>query len=183
MTVEPPSARADLLRRELAADLGRGAYVLCAGGPARERRYFQKALVLSRPGLVRRAAQLLAPLVPAGCECLAVTSVTTAVLGGAVAHATGVSLLLGAPSADGALAFEGEVYPGLHAVLLEDVVHTGEHAVRGVRALQSAGVVPIGVLALLDRELTAPQRLGDTGVPLRALYAESELLTLAHNAR
>jgi len=182
MSTALPSAFDDLRRRELAADLGRGAYVLRQGDAAHERRYFRKALVLSRPGLVRRAAQLLAPLVAEACECLAVTSVPSAVLGGALAQAIGVSLLLGEAEPDGTLRFDGELYPGLRVVLLEDVVYTGGHALAGVRALTAAAAVPLGVLTLLDRELGAAQRLAEEDVPLRALFAESELLALAHGA-
>jgi hypothetical protein len=40
------------LRRELAADLGRGGYVLQKGEGSEVQRYFDKALVLCRPALL-----------------------------------------------------------------------------------------------------------------------------------
>ncbi len=164
-----------LLRRELAADLGRGGYVLHASTQLRDRRYFEKALVLSRPGLVQRAAKLLAVLVPGECERLAVTTVPAAVLGGAVAHEIGVPLLLG-ELRDAAITFEGEAYPGMNALLLEDVLHTGSWALRGAQALIRNDARLLGVVGLLDRDIGAAQRLADAGISLRTLFVERELL-------
>ncbi|MDO8210159.1 hypothetical protein [Conexibacter sp. CPCC 206217] len=175
-----PSVTREALRAELAADLGRGGYVLRAGGAPHERRWFEKALVLSRPGLLQRAAALMAALLPPGCERLAVTSVPSAALGAALAQATGVPLLLGSTRDDGTIAFEGEAYPGMRTVLLEDVVCTGGWAARGAAALREQGAELSAVVALLDRDAGAATRLADAGVPLRALFGERELLELAH---
>jgi hypothetical protein len=93
------------MRRELAADLGRGGYVYHASGDqvsASADRYFEKALVLSRPGLVARSARLLVDLVSDDCERLAVTDAATATLGSAIAQETGLPLLLGTTGSDGA---------------------------------------------------------------------------------
>lgn len=184
MTTEVFTVSRDELRRELAADLGRGGYVYrdgSAGGGSD--RYFEKSLVLSRPGLLARSAKLLTDLIGAECERIAVTAVGPTTLGTALAQETGVPLLLGEADADGAITFDGEHHSDIKAVLLEDVVFTGERAVSGAQALAAEGADVLGVLCLLDRECGGAQRLADAGFGLRALYMESELLAHSHAER
>jgi orotate phosphoribosyltransferase len=167
----------DELRRELAADLARGGYVLDGSG-----RYFDKALVLTRPGLLSRAARLLADLLPEACERIAVTDVPTAALGTAVSQITGIPLLLGSIGEAGGAGFHGEPHRGVQAVLLEDVVFTGARACAGTRALAALDADTLAVVCLLDRDRGAGLRLADEGCALRALFTESDLLALAHGA-
>ena len=89
------------LRRELAADLGRGGYVLQVGDEQNAERYFEKALVLCRPGLLARAADLISDLLPEACERIAVNGVSACALGTALSLITGVPLLLGWSTAMG----------------------------------------------------------------------------------
>ena len=165
---------AEQLRSELAGDLSRGGYVYRTdeGGE----RYFDKYLVLSRPGLISRSARLLAELLPADCARIAVTGIAAAVLAGAVSHETGVPLLLGLDTDDGGMRFGGEAFSRIRAVLLEDVTFTGQRALGGVKALSQAGAEVMGVVCLLDREAGAARVLGVEGYPLRALFTESQLL-------
>jgi orotate phosphoribosyltransferase len=172
----------DELRRELAADLGRGGYVLRAAAEPGDERYFDKALVLSRPGLLTRSAELLADLLPETCERIAVTGVPSAALGTALSQVTGVPLLLGSIGEDDTVTFHGERYRGVKAVLLEDVVYTGGRAGLGAAALERIGTDVLGVVCLLDRNRGGAQRLAESGFALRALFAEEELLRLAHGA-
>jgi orotate phosphoribosyltransferase len=171
----------DELRRELAADLGRGGYVLRGDRQPGDERYFDKALVLSRPGLLTRAARLLADLLPDTCERIAVTGVPSAALGTALSQVTGVPLLLGSIR-DRDVAFQGEHYRGVKAILLEDVVFTGGQATLGASALERIGADVLGVLCLLDRDHGGAQRLAEAGFGLRALFTEEELLGLSHGA-
>jgi orotate phosphoribosyltransferase len=173
----------DDLRRELAADLGRGGYVLRPSehSPAGDR-YFEKTFVLSRPGLLSRAARLLADELPRSSECIAVTSVPSAALGAAVAQVTGVPLLLGRLEPEERVSFDGEHYRGMRAVLLEDVVFTGRRALAGATALTALGADVAGVQCLLDRDFGGAQRLADAGFGLRSLFSESDLLDIGHGA-
>jgi orotate phosphoribosyltransferase len=165
----------DLLRAELAGDLSRGGYVLRASGEdVAGQRYFDKFLVLCRPGLLTRAARLLADLVSEDCERLAVTGVPAASLATALAQETGVPLLLASDRHVGA--FGGELSAGTRVTLVEDVLYTGQTALAGARALRNAGAAPLEVLCLLDRQSGAAQRLAADGLPLRALFTEAELL-------
>jgi orotate phosphoribosyltransferase len=170
------------LRHELAADLSRGGYVYRAS--EREgagERYFDKYLVLSRPGLLARSARLMADLIPEECERIAVTGVAAGSLGSALAQETGVPLLLGLDGGGKRLHFGGESFAGVKVVLLEDVVFTGQRALAGIQALDGIGADVLAAVCLLDREAGGAQRLADAGHPLRALYAESELLANAHD--
>src|SRR5439155_4968622 len=139
------------LRAELAADLGRGGYVYRASDDSTTR-YFDKYLVLSRPGLLTRAARLLARLLPDECERLAVTGVVSASLGAALSQETGVPLLLAHDRGDGQLTFGGESFLQIRTVLVEDVVFTGGRALAGARALTAQGAGVLAVLCLLDRQ-------------------------------
>jgi orotate phosphoribosyltransferase len=141
---------------------------------ARDRRYFDKSLVLCRPGLLTRAARLLADMVSEDCERLAVTGVPSAALGTALAQEAGLALLLADDEHPGK--FGGELFAGTRVTLVEDVVFTGRRALTGARALRDAGAEPLDVLCLLDRQSGAAQLLAADGLPLRALFTETELL-------
>jgi orotate phosphoribosyltransferase len=176
VTTELFNVSAEDLRLELAADLARGGYVYPhAGGEGPSERYFDKYLVLSRPGLLSRSARLLAELVGQDCERLATTGVAASTLGTALSQETGIPLLLGRDAEDG-ITFEGEIFSGVKALLLEDVVFTGARASRGVRALRGSGAEVMEVLCLLDRQSGGAQRLAEERVNLRALYTETDLL-------
>ena len=172
MTGEPFTATHDELREELAADLSRGGYILLDTGG--ERHYFDKYLVLARPGLLARSARLLAAMVAEDCDRLAVNGVAAATLGVALAQETGMPLLLAADDRPGT--FAGELFAGSNVLLIEDVVFTGQRAAGGATALRAAGAQVQGVLCLLDREAGAAQLLAAEGVALRALFTETELL-------
>ena len=173
VAVDPTSSPAEL-RAELAEDLVRGGYVFRERDASGVQRFFDKYLVLSRPGLLTRAAPLLADLLPTECERIAVTGVASAVLGGAVAQYTGVPLLIGLDT-DSVDRFGGEIFPGMRAVLLEDVVETGGRALEGADALAACGAEVLTVLCLLDRDGGASGRLAEASYGLRALFTETQL--------
>lgn len=175
LSTEPFTATRDLLRAELAADLSRGGYVLRDDDQRTgDRRYFDKFLVLCRPGLLTRAARLLSDMLSDDCERLAATSLPCTTLATALAQEVGLPLLLAADAQTSL--FGGELSAGTRVTLVEDVAHTGRTALAGIRALRSAGTEPIDVLCLLDRQSGAAQLLAADGVPLRALFTETELL-------
>ncbi len=175
LSAEPFTVTRDLLRAELAGDLSRGGYILRADEDRTvDRRYFEKFLVLCRPGLLSRAARLLAGMVSDDCERLAVTSIPATALAAALAQETGLALLLADDARPGS--FGGDLSAGTRVTLVEDVVFTGETALDGTRALRAAGAEPLGVLCLLDRQSGGAQLLAGEGVSLRALFTEAELL-------
>ena len=179
MKVDLFTVSVEQLRMELAADLGRGGYIYddhASGSDTAMRRYFMKYLVLSRPGLIKRAARLLSGLLPPECERIAVLGIASAVIGGAVSQETGVPLLLGLDDHAGGTRFGGETFSHVNAVLLEDVVFTGARSLAGAQALSHQGATVLAVLCLLDREHGASRRLGEAGYPLRSLFTEAQLL-------
>jgi orotate phosphoribosyltransferase len=113
-------------------------------------------------------------MVSEDCERLAVTSVPATALATALAQQTGLVLLLCDDRRHDI--FAGELSAGTRVTLVEDVVLTGQTALAGARALHAAGAETLEVLCLLDRQSGAAQLLAGEGVPLRALFTESELL-------
>jgi orotate phosphoribosyltransferase len=182
ISAEVFSVSREELRHELAADLSRGGYVFGdkAGSSNTADRYFDKHLVLSRPGLLTRSARLLADLVPAETERIAVVGVAAGTLATALSQQTGIPLLLGRQTADGSVQFDGERYTDIKCLLLEDVVFTGQQALLGAQALAALDAAVLGVTCLLDRGNGGAQRLAESGFSLRALFLEAELLRLAH---
>lgn len=70
---------------------------------------------------------------------------------------------------------EGNFTPGTNVVIVEDVVTTGNSALRAVQALEEAGGRVLGVLAVVDREEQGRERLERAGYPLIALSTATEL--------
>ena len=71
---------------------------------------------------------------------------------------------------------EGGFEPGMAVVVVEDVVTTGESALRAIRAVEEEGGRVLGVLAVVDREEGGRARLEAEGYALEALFTASELL-------
>jgi orotate phosphoribosyltransferase len=163
------------LRRELADDLRRSGYVRRPGPDGEAEWYFDKHVALARPAILRRAARLLAGLLPEDAERLVVTDLATSALGTALSQETGIELLFGIQQADG-LELHGEPFSGMKAVLLEDVVLTGGRALTGAEALARCGATVVCVLCLLDRRAGGGEILAEGGYTLRSLYDEGELL-------
>jgi orotate phosphoribosyltransferase len=72
-------------------------------------------------------------------------------------------------------AFEGEILPGEHVLLIEDVTTTGGSTLRSIEIVRAAGGVVERALVVLDREAGAVDRLGSVGVRLESLVTFSEL--------
>ena len=71
---------------------------------------------------------------------------------------------------------EGPFAVGDRVVIVEDVITTGGSARRAVSAVQDAGGIIIGVLAVVDREEGGRDELASVGVPVLALTTASEIL-------
>jgi orotate phosphoribosyltransferase len=73
---------------------------------------------------------------------------------------------------------EGPLAPGDRVVVVEDVITSGGSALRAARAVQAAGGVVLGVLAVVDREEGGRQALEAEGLDVIALIQAGELLAL-----
>jgi orotate phosphoribosyltransferase len=164
----------------LAGDLARGGYirgafVFATGEEAST--YFEKYLVLSRPGLLRHAAELLRPQLPEDADALAADGAGSLMLATALSLSMNLPLLPWRSDVHQSRgAFAGEVFPGMRAIVVEDVVLSGHRSLNSLALLRRAGVIPIAVATLLDRERGGRARIESSDVPLIALFLEHELL-------
>lgn len=71
---------------------------------------------------------------------------------------------------------EGGLAPGTNVVVVEDVVTSGDSALRAIQVVEEAGARVIGVLTVVDREDAGRERLERAGYPLVALFTASGLL-------
>jgi len=71
---------------------------------------------------------------------------------------------------------EGPVAEGNVVVIIEDVVTTGGSAARAVEAVRHMGAVPLGILALVDREEGGRERLEALGLRVHAMTTASEII-------
>jgi orotate phosphoribosyltransferase len=71
---------------------------------------------------------------------------------------------------------EGPLLEGDRVAVVEDVITTGESALRAIRAVRSAKASVIGVLALIDREEGGREAIEKTGIPVICLVYATEIL-------
>lgn len=71
---------------------------------------------------------------------------------------------------------EGNLREGSRVLVVEDVITSGESALRAVRAVREAGARVIGVLAVVDREEGGRARIEAQGHVVAALFTAAELL-------
>lgn len=71
---------------------------------------------------------------------------------------------------------EGPLRSGDRVVVVEDVITTGGSASRALEAVKREGAVPIGVLALVDREEGGRETLEALGVPVRSLTTATQVV-------
>jgi len=73
---------------------------------------------------------------------------------------------------------EGPFQAGDRTVVIEDVITTGGSALKAIAAVQQAGGLVAGVLALVDREEGGRETIEATGIPVASLVTAHELLPL-----
>lgn len=71
---------------------------------------------------------------------------------------------------------EGPLVSGDRVVIVEDVITTGGSAARAVEAVKREGAIPLGVLALVDREEGGRESLESLGLSVRALTTAHEII-------
>ena len=74
---------------------------------------------------------------------------------------------------------EGSFVPGMNVVIVEDVITTGDTALRAAQTVRDAGGTILGVLAVVDREEGGRERIEEAGYAVRALARVSEVLKAA----
>ena len=71
---------------------------------------------------------------------------------------------------------EGPFHEGDRVAVIEDVITTGGSALRAVDAIQAAGGIVAGVLALVDREEGGREAILAAGLPVIALARASDII-------
>lgn len=70
---------------------------------------------------------------------------------------------------------EGCFEDGARVVVMEDVITSGESALKAVEVVRDAGALVYGVLAVVDRLEGGSQRIVDSGLDFTALVTVSDL--------
>ena len=73
---------------------------------------------------------------------------------------------------------EGPFREGDRVAIIEDVITTGGSALRAVDALQAAGAIVAGVLALVDREEGGKEAILSRGLPVISLVTAAQILAV-----
>ena len=73
---------------------------------------------------------------------------------------------------------EGPFNPGDHTVIIEDVITTGNSALKAVSAIEGAGGLVVGVLALVDRQEGGRETIEAAGIPVVSIVTAGDLLPL-----
>jgi orotate phosphoribosyltransferase len=71
---------------------------------------------------------------------------------------------------------EGNLRADSRVLIVEDVITSGESALRAIRAVEDADARVIGVLSVVDREEGGRTRIESAGYPVAALFTASDLL-------
>jgi orotate phosphoribosyltransferase len=71
---------------------------------------------------------------------------------------------------------EGGFRADTDIVVIEDVVTTGDSAMRAIQVVEESGSRVLGVFAVVDREAGGRERLERAGYPLVSLFTTTELL-------
>jgi orotate phosphoribosyltransferase len=70
---------------------------------------------------------------------------------------------------------EGPIQDGDRVAIVEDVITTGDSALRAIAAARNANTSVVGVLALVDREEGGRQAIENTGIKVISLVTASQL--------
>lgn len=73
---------------------------------------------------------------------------------------------------------EGPFKKGDRVVVVEDVITTGKSALQAIEAIQSAGGIVVGVLAVVDRDEGGREAISSKGHHVTSLTTKNDLLAL-----
>ncbi|MDE3073983.1 MAG: orotate phosphoribosyltransferase [Chloroflexota bacterium] len=167
--------------QQLGADIVAAAYltgdfILSSG--KRSNYYFDKYLFETQPSILCRLGKALAALVPAETEKLACPELGAVLLCGAVSMELDLPMVILRKEAKGystAKLIEGKLEPGQRVAVIEDVLTTGAAAIRAAQTIREAGASVIKLIAVLDREEGAAERLRAAKLECTPLFRKSDL--------
>jgi orotate phosphoribosyltransferase len=158
----------------------RGSFTLRSGQVSSE--YFDKYLFESDPALLRRVAEVMAGLVPAGTALLGGLELGGVPLVTVLSQMTGIPALFVRKQAKAygtrRLAEGGD--PDARTVaLIEDVITTGGAVISAARALRELGATVTTVVCAIDRSPSGASSLTDEGIAVKPVLTKALLDTAA----
>ncbi|WP_395405819.1 orotate phosphoribosyltransferase (plasmid) [Arthrobacter sp. UC242_113] len=167
-------------RREVAQDLIAIAYrqgVFVAANGVVSDYHLDPALFMTKPTLLRRLGSLLAEQIDTDVDRIAGREPGSAALAIATALHTGlpyVSLRPTSPESSSSTVC-GELHANERVILIEDVLSSGSHALRGARTLTESNATLVAVLGVIDRGEGATEALTAAGITYMPMFAMDEL--------
>ncbi|MFC8526059.1 orotate phosphoribosyltransferase [Nocardia sp. NPDC057227] len=153
-----------------------GRFTLRSGATSTE--YFDKYLFEADPRLLRRVAEQMAGLVPAGTDLLGGLELGGVPLATVLSQITGLPTLFVRKQAKtygtGRLA-EGGEFAGATVTLIEDVITTGGAVRAAASALRDGGGLVTTVVCAIDRSPAAEHPLAADDVAVRAVLTKDLL--------
>ncbi|MBY0688234.1 orotate phosphoribosyltransferase [Microbacterium marinilacus] len=169
-------------RRELSRDLiAASLFTDRHGEPgAADGLWFEPALFMTRPTVLRRLVGVLGLLIPTGIDRLVGTEP------GSLAIVSGLALETGLPfvalrEIDGAWHAHGELHPGERVMVIEDVTNTGARLLSAARALTGSGATVVEARSVIDNDRGARDALAAAGVVFEPLFDLQDLLAQHEN--
>lgn len=139
--------------------------------------FFEKYLIVAKPTILRRVARLLAARVPSGTERVASPTLGAVAIGTAVSLESGLPFAIVRSESGRGRAVEGGLHPGEIVVLIEDIVVTGQRALRAVQELRDAGAEVRLVISVVDCDRGAAVLLAEAGLDYHPLFSSSMMLS------
>ncbi len=167
--------------QQLASDMVAAAYltgdfILSSG--RRSNYYFDKYLFETQPSILRRLGRELAQLVPAETEKLACPELGAVLLGGAVSMELDLPMVIARKTtkeySTGKL-IEGKLEAGERICLIEDVLTSGGEAIRAAEKVRAAGATILKLIAVLDREEGAAEKLREADLEYTPLFRKADM--------
>jgi uridine monophosphate synthetase len=150
--------------------------------------YIDLRLLASFPNALRQAAAVYKSLLgKMTFDLLAATPLAGLPIGTAISLEMNVPLVYARPAAKGygtGKRIEGKWEPGQSAVMVDDLVTSGDSLLQGIRMLETAGLIVKGAVVLLDREQGGREMLRSQGITLTSAMTLDETLSVyAANGR
>lgn len=181
-TIDLPTLRQQLLDLFCHVAYQEGEFVLSSGQQASY--YINGKQVTLHPQGGLAVGRILLALVPDGTQAVAgltlgADPLVTAVSVVAAYQGRALTALIVRKEAKGhgtQVYIEGPALPeGSAVTVLEDVVTTGQSAMKAVARLQSAGYSVNGVIALVDREQGGAEHYQQAGIPFQSVFTIRDL--------
>lgn len=139
--------------------------------------FFEKYLIVAKPTILRRVARLLAARIPSGTDRVAAPTLGAVAIGTAVSLESGLPLAIVRSESGRGRAVEGGLHPGEIVVLIEDIVVTGQRALRAVQELRDEGAEVGLVVSVVDCDRGAAVLFAEAGLDYHPLFSSSMMLS------